>query len=200
MKIPKFRFVENGKEIFVPLERWAWGALYRPTDVQLARAEEATKERNISLQADLNERLKEMTDPKEILKLKQDYQEHMGISVEPGRDELHQFTIFDEERGEYHQVGEIDQSRVESFTLYMTPDMERKVVVDIPPGAKLVHFYKRFHAQEWAAGHMVTTYVIGYKLGDEYDLHFILPDDTVVCSRNYSLDWLRFIKFQPITL
>lgn len=191
------RHVEEEKQE-VDLEKWGWGVVYHPTQAQIDRAIAATKERNITLQADLDEKLKALTDPREIHDLKRAYQEHMGIAVEPARDEFHQFDSV----GKFHRIGEIDQSRVELLVLYLTEDMSRKVVIDVPEGAVLIIKYNRFHGQEWAADHIETTYVIGYKLehpsGDEYHMQLVLPDNTVVATNNINCDWLRFIKFEPI--
>ena len=99
--------------------------------------------------------------------------------------EMHQFDA----QGIFHQVGEIVQENVRLWVLYKVGPENKRIDINLPAGARLIHKYKRyvFNAAELNDGDKskekrVTVYVFGYKVGDRFHFNYILPDDRIVQS------------------
>lgn len=107
--------------------------------------------------------------------------------------ELHQF----DNNGVFHQIGEIDQSRVLMFRMYKPAghgDSPRDIIdLIIPKGAKLIHKYRNVHAHYFKNfSDTVKVYMFGYKLDNHYHYNFILPDDRIVQSTVENVDLPKF--------
>jgi len=127
----KWHFNRDGKLEEVPVERWAWGVVYKDGSV------------------------------------------------------IHQF----DSQGVFHQVGEIVQENVKLWVLYKVGPENKRIDINLPAGARLIHKYKRyvFNAAELNDGDKskekrTTVYVFGYKVGDRFHFNYILPDDRIVQS------------------
>lgn len=92
--------------------------------------------------------------------------------------ELHQFG----NDGKYHQFTEIEQDRVELFSIYRK-DMEKRIDIVVTEGMQIFHFYREVHAHYFEeAGKTVRVYAFGWKKDGQAAYHFILPDDRMVMS------------------
>lgn len=81
----------------------------------------------------------------------------------------------------FHQVGEIDQSRLTLFCLYNISHPEKFIDIPWKVGMKIVHGYKKF-MENGRVLHERTIYKFGYKSAGRYFLSFILPDDRIVLT------------------
>lgn len=90
--------------------------------------------------------------------------------------ELRQF----DPSGEFHQVGEINQDELYLFSMYQVNDPSKRIDLIVPQGAKIIHKYrniKPFYKESF-----LRIYLFGYKKGDQYAYHAILPDDRIVIA------------------
>lgn len=188
----KFLDPEKGEEIIIPVERWVWGVVYKPTQAQLDRSKIETEKRNMVLKAELNQRIKAMKsegrNQKDIDTLTTEYEVTMSIPAGLERDELHQFG----NDGKFHRIGEIDQDRIEMASFYFYDDYSMKKRIDIPfrPGMKLIHKYRNIKP----SGHknFIKVYMFGYKYEGMHTIFFILPDDRIIVCPDDQLDLTRF--------
>lgn len=93
--------------------------------------------------------------------------------------EMHQF----DKDGIFHQIGEVDQSRVKFFVMYKVGPENKRVDIYIPEDAKIIHKYRNFcfnfgTPKEFKA----RIYVFGYKRGNATHLNYIMPDDNIIQS------------------
>lgn len=107
--------------------------------------------------------------------------------------ELHQF----DDKGVFHQIGEIEQDKVVMFTMYKpagTGDTKRdRIDLLIPKGGKIIHKYRNVHAHYFKdPNQFARVYMFGYKLGEHYHYNFILPDDRIVQSTYDNIDLPNF--------
>jgi hypothetical protein len=106
--------------------------------------------------------------------------------------EMHQFEVTPDKRGVFHQIGEVDQTKVKLFVLYK-PDMSRRIDIVVPDGAKLIHKYKRYRLNALTPeARNETVYVFGYKDGNHYHFNFIMPSGTVVQSTTEEIKMTEF--------
>lgn len=99
--------------------------------------------------------------------------------------ELHQFDA----QGVFHQIGEVDQSRVKVFVLYKTGPENKRLDILVPEGAVLIHKYRNFVFNAAAIGggekpaeHRVRIYIIGIKHKGQTLLNYVLPGDHIIQS------------------
>jgi hypothetical protein len=96
--------------------------------------------------------------------------------------ELKQFA----DDGTYHQIGEIDQSKLSLFVMYRTDDPNKRIDMSFKEGMRLVHKYKMvkpYYMQDF-----VRVYCFGYnKAGQEHRV-FILPDDRFIVADHENVD------------
>lgn len=90
--------------------------------------------------------------------------------------ELRQFDL----DGNFHQVGEIDQERLYLFSMYQIKDPSKRIDLIVPNGAKIIHKYR--HIRPYYKEEFLKVYLFGYKKGDHYAYHAILPDDRIVIA------------------
>lgn len=104
--------------------------------------------------------------------------------------ELHQFGP----DGIFHQVKEIDQDRVEMFTLYETGSGNGRIDLLVPPGAKIVHLYKMYSLfdEQTKTRRKVRIYVHGYILNGTAHYNFILPDNRIVQANTLQIALTNF--------
>jgi hypothetical protein len=102
--------------------------------------------------------------------------------------EFHQFG----EKGDYHQIGEIDWDRVKMFTMYRADDIRKRFDLLVTKDMQVFHFYRnaRLAGQE----KFVKVYVFGYKIRgtSKAVYHFILPDDRMLISSQNNVDLSLF--------
>ena len=102
-----------------------------------------------------------------------------GVVYKDGR-ELHQFG----DKGDFHQIAEIEQDNVRLFVLYQTGDMTKRIDIVLPEGAKIIHKYRNFifnHGQ--ADEKHVRVYIFGYrKDGQHSHFNFVMPDGRIIQS------------------
>ncbi len=100
-------------------------------------------------------------------------------------------------KGIFHQIGEIDQSKVKRFILAKAQGGQ-SICILVPEGARLIHKYKNdvFLISEKEI--RCKTYVIGYQFKSQFFLNYILPNDTIVQSNNPDLQLVKegFIKIK----
>lgn len=186
--IYKFTDPDTQEELTIPVERWVWGVVYRPTEAQLERSRIETEKRNKVLQEELDHRLEKMVADnaaqKDIDTLKTEYEVVMSKPAGLERDELHQFG--DDLR--FHRIGEIDQDRVEVASLYFYDDYSMQKRIDIPfrPGMKLIHKYRNIRPAGYK--NFIKVYMFGYKYEGQHCIFFVLPDDRIVMCPDDKLD------------
>lgn len=181
----EFKFTEpTGNVINVPLERWIWGVVYKPTPEQIKAAEEATQLRKKDFTAELQIKETELrrsgkSTPEAIEQLRWDYQPLIHTPVEPEMDEIHQF---DDVAGQYHQIKEIDQSRpILMFSMYK-PGTDQRIDLVMPEGAKIYHKYVNVVLSAATAEESrYRVYCFGFGKPDGKGFfNYIMPDDTIV--------------------
>lgn len=85
-----------------------------------------------------------------------------------------------DDSGIFHQVGEIDQTKILAFVLY---NGEKKISIVMPAGARIIHKYKHYRMNIGRDNEqMIKIYQIGYKYKGHYHFNYVLPDDTIVQS------------------
>lgn len=85
---------------------------------------------------------------------------------------------FDDNTGLFHQIGEIDQSRLHS--LKMVHDELPSVVLLFEPEMKLIHKYRRIVLEN--GQQRMTFYIIGYKKGGEFRYLVLTPQEVIWTS------------------
>ncbi len=103
-----------------------------------------------------------------------------GVVYDDGT-ELHQF----DDAGRFHQIGEVDQSRVTMFVLYQPKGVgDGRIDILIPQGKEisLVHKYKHYIFDAGTQSeHRAKVYCIGYKLkGGHTHMNYIMPNGAIV--------------------
>jgi len=87
--------------------------------------------------------------------------------------------------GIFHQVGEIEQERVQMFQLYKPEQPERRISLYIPEGVRLIHKYKRYvFKTDDGSERCVTVYVFGYKHAGRHYLYHIMPHDEIIFANS----------------
>jgi hypothetical protein len=111
-----------------------------------------------------------------------------GVMYRDGS-ELHQFG----DDGIYHQIGEIDQSKIKLAALYKLNNPNEKILIPWKLGMKLIHKYVITHdIRQHAQGVTSRTYVFGYKDGNQHHYTYILPNDWRVYSNEANLCLTQF--------
>lgn len=195
----RFTFTDKdtGEVVEVAPERWVWGVIYRPTEAQINASRIATEARDKVLIEERDKRLADMrargVDTKDIATLEGEFDVLMMRPAGLVCDELHQFAS----DGSFHQIGEVDQERVQLASLYYFDDYDMKKRIDIPfrPGMKLIHKYRNIKP----AGHkeFIKCYMFGYKYEGQTSLFFVLPDDRIIVAPADDVD-LTMFDLQPL--
>jgi len=96
--------------------------------------------------------------------------------------------------GSFHQIGEVNQEAVKLFVMYKPSDPSKRIDLIVPQGAKIIHKYRNI--KPYYLDDFVKVYLFGYKKGDQYAYHFILPDDRMVISDvdNVNLELFKLSK------
>jgi len=175
----------------VPLERWVWGVIYHPTEEQIADAEVRRQARDEEIDRDIVERERLMRergdiDEATIEQMKVHQKGKKQIPVDPVCSEFHQFDA----AGYFHQIGEVDQSKVKAFVVYKPEDMTRKIYIPIDKGMKLIFKYK--NVKPYYLKDFVRVIVFGYKAGKQHHFTFILPDDRMIMSNREDIDLVQY--------
>lgn len=104
--------------------------------------------------------------------------------------EMHQF----DQDGIFHQIGEIDQSKLSMFVVHSLDNPERRMDMPFDPETmRLVYKYRNVHLSHFPdMGDTVRIYVFGYNKGDLQHRIFILPDDRIIVADRDSLPMERF--------
>lgn len=186
----KFTDKATNEISIVPPERWVWGVVYKPTESQLEVSRVETEERDRVIRAECGNRVLEMVRAKRSQKdidiVRQEYDLRMKHPAGLVRDELHQFG----DDGIFHQVGEIDQDRVQLVTLYRYDDMTKRVDIPFREGMKLIHKYRNVRPAGYKD--FIRVYMFGYKYEGSHAFYFILPDDRVILSPTDDIDLTLF--------
>ena len=188
----KYHNRETGKIEDVLPERWVWGALYRATPRQAAVALEREKERNKTLWLEKQEKEKKLREQKkpqsEIDALRTYYERKTAVPYPADQDMLYQFDTRDMT---FHRVGEIEQDRLEMFSLYKA-GVENKQRIDIPwqTGMRLIHKYRNI--KPFYKDTVERIYMVGYKYNGEHSFIFVLPDDRIIYSPVDNIDLVKF--------
>jgi hypothetical protein len=129
-----------------------------------------------------------MVDTKQIIDYKTemlDLERWVWVARYGQNDELHQF----DKDGNFHQIGEVDQSRVKVFVLYNTSIPEKRIDIVVPEGAKLIHKYRHIWFNHGTKDEKrVKIYMFGYKFNGHQHINYIMPDDRVVIAVDDKLD------------
>lgn len=84
--------------------------------------------------------------------------------------------------GTFHQMREIDQSRLKDFVMFNPATKERFVVL-FPKNAKLIHYYKHtIYAAATPDEQRIRAYCFGYELPHYKMLFMIMPDNTLLMT------------------
>lgn len=177
------------------IERWAWGVVYKPTEKQIEEAKKETEVMHMELSIERNKLLAEMRkrgETKEFIdRVIERYKEQLLIECVPQVDELKQF----DDDGNFHRFGEIEQERVDIFTMYKTDDekMLKRIDMKVSEGAKIFHFYRNigFDYQSRENYRKVQVYVFGWKKDGACSYNYILPDDRIVVA-DHDIDITNF--------
>ncbi len=93
-----------------------------------------------------------------------------------------------DDKGIFHQMGEIGQGNVNSFSL-CNIKTGKKIHIIIPIGARLIHKYKRYILNIGTPQEKKETiYIFGYKLGKHYHFNYVLPDDNIIQATNNEIE------------
>jgi hypothetical protein len=184
-------FKKDGKEEIVKLERWVWGVIFHPTETQVAEAAEKKRLRDEEIDRDTKERerlLRERGDVDEqtIADMKVFQGKKKQIPVEPECSEFHQF----DSEGFFHQIGEVDQSRVKALVVYKPDDKTKRIYMPLADGMKIIFKYKM--VKPWYLKDFVRVICFGYKAGSTHHFTFILPDDRMIISNQEDIDLVQY--------
>lgn len=178
----EFIFKKTGEKVEV--ERWAWAAIYKPTEEAIKKAKQLQEMRNKELLAGKQQAVKEAVksgqSSDEVVAIGNNFDVAMATPIPAEKQILKQF---DEETGEFHQIGEIEQDRLEMFTMYKPSDPDLLKRIDMPFNSdemKLVHKYKM--VKPFYLDQYVRVYMFGYNKGKQTHRVFILPDDRMIVS------------------
>ena len=108
-----------------------------------------------------------------------------GAIFEDGS-ELRQF----DDKGIFHRVGEIDQSKLSMFVLYKDGDESKRIDMPFQKGMKLIYKYRNI--RPYYLDHFVKVYILGYKFESRYAFNFILPDGRRIISPLDNTDLAKF--------
>lgn len=91
---------------------------------------------------------------------------------------------FDEKTETFHQISEIDQSRLEYFAMHSSEDPRKLHILHFKPGMELIHYYRNTVLNAGTAQEVrYKIYCFGYaeKIADQVRKTVIMihPDDTV---------------------
>lgn len=192
---------DKGEKIESPLERWAWGVVYKPTEKQIEEARARTDTTLKDLIAERNQTLLKMRKAKAsksaIEETTEVYRYKLQECCAPEQDELKQFG----DDGVFHRFVEIEKEgrdkEVDIFSMYRTDDPEllKRIDIEVKPGMKLFHFYRNIvlDYQNEKKIRKVQVFVFGWKntIAGTTTYHYILPDDRVVTS-NEDIDVLKY--------
>lgn len=183
----------------VEAERWGWGVIYFATPEQAKEAEIEEMERNKGLVIERNQAMvaarKANATKEAIESIVCDYQLKMAQRIEPERYELHQFDA----NGIFHNIAEIDWSRVQHFIMRPVLVLEGKepaqmICIETKPDMQIFHVYKRFKlATGYGTHREVMIYCFGWKnkrTGSAI-YNYILPDDRIITSSE-DIDLTRY--------
>lgn len=175
----------------VPLERWVWGVIYQPTEAQIKDAEVRKVARDEEIDRDIVERERLMRergdiDEATIEQMKVTMKGKKQIPVDPICSEFHQF----DSEGYFHQIGEVDQSKVKMFVVYKPEDPTRRLYMPMQEGMKIIFKYKM--VKPYYLKEFVRVIVFGYKDGKQHHFTFILPDDRMMISNREDIDLVQF--------
>ena len=186
-------------QIEVEPERWEWGVLYKPTPEQIKKgdAEKAGKEEGWKdeLRELKNERAQfkmaeDESNRAEIVSIERriiEREQWIGLPPQYEQDELLQFGT----DGVFHRVGEIEQERVQNFSLFK-PDsmMKDRIDIVVTEGMRLIHKYR--NVKPYYMDSYVKVYMFGYKQDGRHHYNFILPDDRIIQSNVENVDLPNF--------
>lgn len=96
------------------------------------------------------------------------------VAVYQDGTQLHQF---DDGTGLFHQFAEIDQSRLETFSM---TNGYRTLSIAFEPDMKLIHFYRTAVLENGQV--RVRLYIFGYEQEGRRVLQVIMPDDNVILT------------------
>jgi len=116
------------------------------------------------------------------------------VAIYQDNTELHQFNI----DGTFHQIGEIDQSKVKLFVLYQPSDLGKKagkrIDIVVPEGAKLIHKYRHYILNFGTdQKRKVKIYIFGIKYkGGHFVYNYIMPDGRIIQSEREDLSLTEY--------
>lgn len=182
-----FTFKKDGETTDIPLEKWAWRVVYKPTEAQLKLAKEETIRRNNDLRRISQAKVKAMKNAgaseaqlaEEQLLLERATEK----DVPPVCDEFKQFA----DDGTFHQMQEIDQQRVQIFIMYR-PDRTLKqysIFVDEEQNVQFFQLWRNIVLRASAHDeirHRIYVYGMKDKESGQTVYNYILPDDRLVTS------------------
>lgn len=84
--------------------------------------------------------------------------------------------------GVFHRVGEIDQDELERVFL-VESETARCIVINWVDGMRLIHKYRNVVLNVGTEDERhIRIYIFGWKLGENYQYHFILPNGNIFTS------------------
>lgn len=96
---------------------------------------------------------------------------------------------FDNETNEFHQIKEIDFSKLDTFVMQHHTDQSKRYEIHWKPHFELIHFYRNYRNDDMPQNEWVRTYNFGFKYKDKTGMvqKFILeimPTDIVAITDN----------------
>jgi len=188
---------EKGK-IEVEQEAWEWGVLYRPTAEQIKignSIKAADTEKQKDALRELKNRRAKLTSNVDAFKREydtinkeiSDIEHLIELPAQYEQDELHQFG----NDGVFHRVGEIEQHRVELFSLFKADSiMTNRIDLVFTKGMRIIYKYR--NVKPYYLDDYVKIYMFGYKLDGRYHYNFVLPDDRIIQSSFDNIDLPKF--------
>lgn len=194
----EYTFTKDGESIVIPVERWAWKVVYKPTEAQLARATQETIARRDEILKQGDKSLKALkkkgaTD-EEVSALRYSIQEDASVEIQPVCDEIRQFA----NDGTFRQFCEIDHSRAASFTMYRLDRAlkQHTLVIGDSEDLQLFHFVRNIVLSANTLNEKrYRIYVFGAKnkVTGSMTYTYIMPDDRIVCSSSDIADLTNYL-------
>ena len=117
-----------------------------------------------------------------------------GVLYKDGT-ELHQF----DDKGVFHRIGEVEQDKVNLFSLYKYEDPSKRIDIPMQKGMRIIYKYRNI--KPYYLDHFVRIFLVGYRVTkDSYNYLFILPDDRIIMSPVDNIDLSTFDLGRQITL
>ena len=100
---------------------------------------------------------------------------------------------FDAEKSQFNRFSDLKQEELSLVLLFKPEDFSKRIFLPVEEGMQVV-LLKRTTIFEAATPEerRADVYVFGYKKGSASNFFYILPDDRIVMSQDFNLDFIKF--------